>query len=109
MLGTFILDLLVVGHTYPDSDLEWIRHCYRVLHLIQYPGIFDENYFNKHLQYYHRQSGTAIVGLTAPASIGSNWQWTPTAGVADATNPNTTIAAVNTQAYRLNDDTGNRL
>jgi hypothetical protein len=45
--------------------------------------------------------GTATVGLSAAAATGSNWQWTPTIGVADIVNPNTTIAAVDTQVYRL--------
>jgi hypothetical protein len=45
--------------------------------------------------------GTATVGLSAAAAIGSGWQWTPATGVANATSPNTTIAAVDTQVYRL--------
>lgn len=47
------------------------------------------------------EGGTATVGLTTPAAVGSNWQWTPATGVTNATNPNTTIAATDTQAYRL--------
>lgn len=47
------------------------------------------------------QGGSADLGLSAPATPGSGWQWTPIAGVTNPTNPITTIAATDTQTYRL--------
>lgn len=47
------------------------------------------------------EGGVATVGLTAAAAANTIWQWSPLTGVADPTNPNTTIAAPDTMTYRL--------
>jgi hypothetical protein len=45
--------------------------------------------------------GAATVSLINAASPNSTWQWAPTTGVSDSTNPNTTILATDTTVYRL--------
>jgi hypothetical protein len=45
--------------------------------------------------------GTATVRLSSAPAANTVWQWSPTQGVADPTNPNTTIAASDTATYRL--------
>ena len=47
------------------------------------------------------EGGTATVGLSGPAAANTVWQWSPSIGVADPANPNTTITAPDTMTYRL--------
>jgi hypothetical protein len=47
------------------------------------------------------EGGLATVGISTAAAASTVWQWSPAVGVADPTDPNTTIAATETQTYRL--------